>query len=338
MRVTTAVLGLMVVACSRPSAPLARPAAPQTIVEPAVAPVEPVEPRAPDVIDELAARGVYHDDFARADLYTWTTAEQVTALRRDRRLLVAEGGAGMGPSPYLRGLAAVAERGGAGRELATLLLEHPALRRRRYGWTSPYATTMGLGPVRYGDALIRVVLAPRALLLRFRPGDAEPFVAVDLRGAVVPIAELLADPGRLGAVYHVRDGPRDELPFREYVLCNEAMVAAWSVATPEIRAQVDADIELLTRLAAGPLAALPESALRSSSAPAWVSARAGALPLDHWQASLAFDNLRYRPSPGNLAAIVATLRGYDGRGEPLTQGGMNVDPADQGAQASQTSR
>ncbi len=213
--------------------------------------MESAELRAPDVIEELAARGVYHDDFARAELYTWTTAEQVTALRRDRRLLVAEGGAGMGPSPYLRGLTAVAERGGAGRELAALLLEHPALRRRRYAWTSPFATMMGLGPVRYGDALIRVVLAPRALLLRFRPGDAEPFVAVDLRGAAVPIAELLADPGRLGAVYHVRDGPRDELPFREYVLCNEAMVLAWSVATPEIQAQVDADIDLLTRLAAG---------------------------------------------------------------------------------------
>ncbi|MBK7830271.1 hypothetical protein [Nannocystis sp.] len=335
MRVTTAALGLMIVACSRPSPPLASPPAPPTIVEP---PVESAELRAPDVIEELAARGVYHDDFARAELYTWTTAEQVTALRRDRRLLVAEGGAGMGPSPYLRGLTAVAERGGAGRELAALLLEHPALRRRRYAWTSPFATTMGLGPVRYGDALIRVELAPRALLLRFRPGDAEPFVAVDLRGAAVPIAELLADPGRLGAVYHVRDGPRDELPFREYVLCNEAMVLAWSVATPEIRAQVDADIDLLTRLAAGPLAALPESALRSSSAPAWVSARAGALPLDHWQASLAFDNLRYRPSSGNIAAIVATLRGYDGRGDPLTQGGMIPAAADQGAQASQTSR
>ena len=269
-------------------------------------------------IAELAVRGVFHDDFARGVLYTWTTARQVEALREAPRLLVAEGGAGTGPSPFLRALAAIVAARGEGHELAELLLEHPALRRRRYAWTSPYATTMGLGPVRYGDALVRVELDPRALLLRFTPGAAAPFVAVDLRGEAVPLAELVAAPERLGAVYHVRDGPRDEVPFREYVLCNEAMIAAWSVATPEIRAQVEADIELLTALAAGPLAALPGPALRSSATPAWATARAGSPPIDRWHASLAFDNPRYQPSPSALAEIVATLRGYDGRGAPLT--------------------
>lgn len=313
MRVTTAALGLTVMLACRAVpgviTPVVETARPVSVV--AAAPVRR------DAVAELAAAGVFHDDFARGVLYTWTTAEQVAALRERPQLLVAEGGAGTGPSLFLRGLAAIVAARGVGHEIAALVHDHPALRRRRYAWTSPFATTMGLGPVRYGDALVRVELDPRALLLRFRPGDAEPFAVVDLRGEVVATAELLVDPSRLGAVYHVRDGPRDEVAFREYVLCSEAMIAGWSIATPEIRARVDADIELLTALAAGPLAALPDAALRSSASAAWLTARAGATPIDRWQASLAFDNPRYRPSPRNLAQIVATLRGYDGRGPPL---------------------
>lgn len=326
VRVTTAALGLgAAVACAtapqREVVPQREVAAPEREVGvPVVRPTEvssPAPERGPDAIAGLAARGVFHDDFARGVLYTWTTAEQVAALRERPRLLVAEAGVGV-LSPFLRALTAIVAGRGAGHELAAVLLEHPALRRRRYAWTSPFATTMGLGPVRYGDALVRVELDPRALLLRFRPQDREPFAAVDLQGVAVPVGELLAAPERLGAVYHVRDGPRDEVPFREYVLCNEAMIAAWSVATPEIRAQVDADTELVNALAVGPLAALPDAALRSSAAPAWASARAGATPIDRWQASLAFDNQRYRPSAANLRDIVATLRDYDGSGAPLT--------------------
>ena len=313
------------------TAPVVVPRAPTPV---RVRETPPEAPRAAglDVVVGLAARGVFHDNFARGTLYTWTTAAQVLALRERPLLLVAEASAGTGQSPYLRALAAIVAARGPGHALAAILLEHPALRRRRYAWTSPFATTMGLGPVRYGDALVRVELDPRALLLRFCPGDPEPFMVVDMRGQAVPLAELSADPQRLGAVYHVRDGARDEVPFREYVLCNEAMIAAWSVATSEIRAQVDADIEMLTALAAGPLAALPDAALHSSPTPTWVRARAGATPIDHWHASLAFANARYQPSAHNLAEIVAALRGYDGTGAPLIWRPAHT------AQSAQTSR
>lgn len=269
-------------------------------------------PVQPDPTAQLAARGVRRDDFARAVLYSWTTPTQVAALRDTPTLLVADAGVGL-PSPFLRGLGGVVQRREPGHALAAILLDDPRLRRRRYAWPSPFATTMGLGPVRYGDALIRVELDPRAIVVRFAPGDTEPFAAVDMRGAAVPIEAI--DPARIAAVYHVRDGPREVLAFREYVLCNESMIARWSVATPEIRAQVDADIELLTALADGPLVGLPEVAVRSSAAPAW--SRGGDTPIDLWHASLAFDNVRYRPSRRNLAAIVAALREYDDTGPPL---------------------
>ena len=187
-------------------------------------------PAAPGPIDLLAARGVYHDDFVRPILYTWTTPRQIAGLRDDRRLLVAEASAGEGPSLFLRELAALAKRRGPGHDVATALLKHPALVRRRYAWPSPFATTMGLGPIRYGDALIRVELDPRAIVLRFRPADDAPLGAFDMQGAPVPIAQV--DPTKIAAVYHVRDGPNEQTAYREYVLCNESMIAAWSIATP----------------------------------------------------------------------------------------------------------
>jgi len=294
----------------------------------------------PTVLDRLMARAVYHDDFARPVLYTWTTAVQIAALRADRRLLVAEARAGAGPSAYVLGLSRVVHTEAAGHELAALLLGHDGLRRRRYAWTSPFATTMGLGPYRYGDALVRVELDARAVIVRFRPGDPEPFAAVDVAGNPVPLAELIADPGRIAAVYHVRDGPREQVGFREYVLCNEARIAAWSIATPEIRAVVDDDLELLAALRGGSMAWLPAAAVRTAATTAWSTARERPTLLDGWHASLAFDNPRYKPTVGNFAAILAAMRGYDGGGAALVHRPAVVfpGPPNQGAQSDQAAR
>jgi hypothetical protein len=311
---------LMFVACATTPMPVA--------VAP-IAVVAPVVPVVPTVLERLMARAVYHDDYARPVLYTWTTAVQIEALRASRRLLVAEERAGAGPSAYVLGLRRVVHTKGAGRELAALLLGHDELRRRRYAWTSPFATTMGLGPYRYGDALVRVELDARAVIVRFRPGDAEPFAAVDVAGEAVALGELIAEPGRIAAVYHVRDGPREEVAFREYVLCNEARIAAWSIATPEIRAQVDADIELLTALRGGSMAWLPAAAVQAAATSAWATARARPTLLDGWHAGLAFDNRRYKPTSGNFAGILAAMRGYDGGGPALTSQGAQSDQAAQ---------
>jgi hypothetical protein len=306
--------------------------APETTPPALPAPAPATAPAPPTTGELLAARAVHHDAYARSVLYTWTTPPQVAALREHRRLLVAESKDGFGRSVYLRGLARLA----AEQPIAGLLLEHPGLARRRYAWPNPYATTMGLGPIRYGDCLIKVELAATAVIVRFRPADAAPFAAVDLQGRDVPIAALVADPSRIAAVYHVRDGPTDELAFREYVLVNEAQVAGWSVATPEVRAQVDADVALIEALKAE-LAWLPAAAVRAPAAPAWAAALPGMTLLDRWHASLAFDNLRYRPGRADLAAIAAALRSYDPAGEPLVHRPGAVFPG-HGGSVGQASR
>jgi hypothetical protein len=274
---------------------------------------------APSALRRLAALAVYHDDFARSVFYTWTTAAQVEALRRDRRLLVADAASGGGPTPFNRSLMALAAGSGEDAEVARVLLELPALRRRRYAWTAAYATAVPLGPRSYGDELIRVELEPSAWIARFRPGTAAPFAFVDLRGRPVAVRAALAEPSRVAAVYHVRDGADAEVPYREFVLCNAAQVRSWEVATPRLAAEVAAELELLAALRPE-FAYLPAPAVRSPAAPAWARAPERPTPLALWQATLAFAGPRYRPGPGDLAAIAAALGRYAPAGPPLVGG------------------
>lgn len=301
----------VVTACGPP--PASDPPAPPVAAEPAPAPAA-TAPATDPALAPLAARAVHDDAFARAILYTWTTAEQAAALRRSRRLLVA--GADQGePSPFVRALRRLAARGDAD---AALLLDHPGLARRRYAWPSPFATVLGLGARRYGDVLVRIELDRGAVLALFRPAAAAPFAFVDMSGRPVDPADARADPGRIAAVYHVRDGPDDEIAFREYVVINESRVAAWSLSTPELDADVDAELAVIEQLRTGPFGHLPRDAVVAPAAPAWAAAPARPTALDRWHAALAFDNLRYRPTPGNLADIVAALRARDRAGPPLT--------------------
>jgi hypothetical protein len=59
---------------------------------------------------------------------------------------------------------------------------------------------------------------------------------------------VLAEPERVAAIFHVRTESAQAVRFREYVVCSAAMVSSWSVATPAIRAELDAEIELLRML------------------------------------------------------------------------------------------
>lgn len=271
--------------------------------------------------DELVARlrphVVTHEDFARSVFYTWTTPEQIAALRSSKTLLVARANPISRNSPFLRGLAERVQRHQSGDKIAALLLEHPALDRRRYAWTSPFATVLGLGERTYGTALIKVVLRPEAVLARFDPERSPPFIFVDLQGKPVPEAAVLAAPERLGAVYHVRTrGPSDFVPFREYILCNEAMVLSFAVATDDLRERLAAEAALLRSLR-GAFAKLPRGEPAKSAVPAWPQLPATASLLASWRGALAFDNRKYRPLPANLDKIIAALAAYEGSGDPL---------------------
>lgn len=244
----------------------------------------------------LAMLAVTDGNFYRSVLYSWTSPAQIAELRQSRVLLSATSATGGFVSPFLRELALVATASGSGRELARLLLTDRGLSRRRYAWPAPFATSLGLGARTYGTSLIRIALRDDAWIGRFEPTAADPFAFVDSTNASVATAEVLAHPERIGAIFHVRHERGETI--REYVICTPAMIASWSVATPEIRAAVDRDVAML--------AAIARDQRREAS---WVPA---------WRAALAFDTARYQPTPGALAEMAAALAAYDPAGEALS--------------------
>ncbi|HEX4456043.1 MAG TPA: hypothetical protein VH143_34520 [Kofleriaceae bacterium] len=247
-----------------------------------------------DAAQQLAALSVTDEDFYRPVLYTWTTAAAIAKLRGSHQLLVATIATGGFVSPYLRALTGVAHRGGPGRDVARMLLTSSRLSRRRYAWPAPFATVLGLGPRTYGSEVIRVELKRDAWVGRFEPAAADPFRFVDATNVEVPIADVVAHPERIGAMFHVQ--PHAAVPFREFVICNPAMVASWQVATPAVRDELETERAMI-------------EALAHDSSTAWIR---------QWHAALAFDNARYRPTPDALDALAKTLAADAPTGAPLT--------------------
>lgn len=301
-------------------APTPAPAAPTPVpverVAPSIAAAPPSAP-APDPapstsLESLLERhAVGADDFVRLELYTWTTPAQIEALRAGGPLMVADAASGGRTSPYHHLLAAMDEERRPGHALASILRHTPALSRCRYAWPSPFATVLGLGPQRYGDALVRIRLRPDAVIARLDPTADPPWTLRDGEGRAVALEELLAEPTRLGAVYHLRVGDETSPKFREYVLCSPAMVEAWEVGTPAIRERVAAERRLVLDLRAGPLAALPAAQAGWRAWPQWLDAGAASQWPSRWHRALAFDNDRYRPTASNLHALAEVLAGYD---------------------------
>jgi hypothetical protein len=219
------------------------PPAPEVVAAPAFAVAAPSPD--PGLATWLREAGVTEASYARRVLYSWTSRTTADRLRRERELF-DDAQMPEGPTPYVQRLEHEAAQQGARSTLAEMLLGHPDLRRRRYAWPRPWATRLGM--VReYGDQLIAVVLRPEAIVGRFDPSAGDPWSFQDLDGRAVPLARVVADPSRLAAIHHVR---RDDDPsFREYVLCNAAMIESWSLATPAIEATIAADAQYLRALA-----------------------------------------------------------------------------------------
>ena len=257
----------------------------------------------PDVRQTLEAAAVTHDAFARRVLYTWASAAGAAKIRAEKRLLLPTEAEGY----FVKQIDALAAAGTATAEIARLLASHPSLSARRYAWTRPFATRVPLSDHPYGDVLIGVVLKPNAIVAHFEAGE---FRFADLDGNSVPLGHVLADPSRLAAVYHVATHPESGAPFREFVLCNESMIAEWSMHTPELARVLEADLRAVRALATLGLPNEPASE-------GWE--RAGERVEDLFTASLAFDTPRHRPTKENLDAL-AVLLDEAGRdvGEPLT--------------------
>ncbi len=231
----------------------------------------------------LEGAAVTDDSFARRVFYSWASDAGVARMRAEKRLILPTEREGYF-SEQIDRLAATGS--GPHAELAKLLATHPSLSSRRYAWTRPFATRVPLANVSYGDHLVRAVLEPEAIVAHFDPRAQVPFRFSDLDGNEVPLGRVLADPSSLAAIYHVAVHPQSGVPFREFVLCNESMIAEWSIGTPEIARVLDEDLAAVQSLAVTGLPADAEQLYASA---------------------LAFDTPRHRPTRENLHAMALLL-------------------------------
>ncbi len=235
---------------------------------------------APTGAAALNAYGVKDDDFARRELYSWTSEEQAARMAKEGALLWSTERAGNFRSEYLEALHRVAARKDEDGRLARVLLEHPAHRARRYAWTAAFATAAPRGLRSYGDVLVRIELAAGAVVGRFAPAERPALAFADMEGRPVPLAD--ATPARIAAIFHVRPKEGGKVAYREYIVSNALLVQRFEVGTPAVQQELEREIALLRR---GP----PELARTA------------------FEASLAFQLPAYAFEPKKLSALATLL-------------------------------
>lgn len=254
----------------------------------------------------LDARALTDDDFARTEVWSWTTEAQAALLASDRRFLRSGAGDGATRGPYQRALDELVVSSTADPTdvaLARMLSTDPALSARRYAWTTPYGTVLPRGHRSYGPVLLRIELDPEAWHARFAPDERPAFRIVDASGAPVPIAEVLASPSRLATVVHVR-AHDPQGAYREIIV--HGAVRRWSMGTPEIAARIEEDRRVLAALRRA-VQAGPRSMSRPL-APSWATRAAARRGLSsRMAATMPFDTPRHRMADESLAALEAAM-------------------------------
>ncbi|MEO8183624.1 MAG: hypothetical protein ABI895_32735 [Deltaproteobacteria bacterium] len=264
---------------------------------------------------EMAAFGVRHGDFARRTLYSWTTAEQVRELRNNPTLLTRAATAEGEP-----GRAAEVISSHANSDEVAALLAQPRFENKRFGWSNPWATLQGFGGESYGNHLLRISLREQAWLGSLIVGldGSLEWAFADVRGNPVAVSDVLGSPERLAAVYFVDlrgagCGTLNNIgsAFREYFVCNEAMLQSFELYTAEVRAEVDRSISALTGLRQALLDGRcssvefcwPDAALAE-----WGAAGGADPPLGvRYLAALAFPSAEYSPTSANVAGLLRLL-------------------------------
>jgi len=201
----------------------------------------------------FADQVLYRSKLPRRELFSWTTDEQAALLRRDRVLFNRTERPSMGPGYAFEVFQQIA-RDQALPERAALaeLLGGELFAKARYAWSEPWAIRMGWPGEDYGRNLLRIVLRPEAWVAVVTGGDLAVF---DLQNERVSLAQALANPTRLAAIFYQHDFGGSTCNgtfagsgsgYREFIVGNLAMVEEWSLGTQQIRDRLSANITQLS--------------------------------------------------------------------------------------------
>lgn len=294
-------------------------------------PSAPVSCTVPALTGEpvFAQQVFYNSLVARREFFSWTTDEQAAELRRDQVLFSRSERPGLGPGYAFNVLAQIAQNDPESeRSRLASLLGGELFAKARYAWIEPWATRMGWPDEDYGNNLVRIVLKPEAWVVLVARGGV---TVVDQQNQPVSLADALANPTRLGAIFYQKDafagGPSCQGSFisggngyREFILGNLAMVEEWSIGTEQIRDRLRDNVAQLSNF----LQRTRECPI-TSSAEQWNLTVVchwdrGGVPtseLDAYELSLAIPSDNYLAVPERIAAMIDTLQGDLFEPDPL---------------------
>jgi len=279
----------------------------------------------------FADQGVVNDNASPRVFYSWTTDEQVAELRAGGPLFSRSESPDKGPGLAMQVLAALGERGSEPMNTLAAALAGTVFAKMRFAWPNPWATLMGWPGESYGNQLLQVTLRPEAWVAFL--STAGLYVR-DAKNQRIDIAVAAAHPELIGAIYFQSESAETQVScgtfsqssvvYREFVLGNLQMVESYALATPEIKARLEADITTLTAFSAE-LACYhlpPRQAEWSEAAVCVMDGNAGDVYLGessmfNYDRALGMPSELYWPSAENLAALVAALKVSLPSGEPL---------------------
>ncbi len=280
----------------------------------------------PELFDDQA---FWKLQVARRELFSWTTDEQVAELRRDQVLFTRAERPGMGPGYAFEFLKQLAQdQNYPERAQLASVLGGELFEKARFAWSEPWATRMGWPGEDYGGNLLRIVLKPEAWVVLVKAGNLTVY---DMQNQGVPVADVLANPTRVGALLYEKDaeagGPVCNQSFvagsngyREFIVGNLAMVEEWSLGTQQIRDRLSENIARLStflqRIRACPGPGTGQS-WNFSVVCGWDFPQANVTEISAYESSLAIPSDNYRPVPERLAAMIETLRGDLFEPDPL---------------------
>ncbi|MFN3202069.1 MAG: hypothetical protein ACE366_26925 [Bradymonadia bacterium] len=289
-------------------------------------------------------------------LYTWTTKEQIFALRHGAPLLERARSPRHGLSRFDRALRATTKD--QQHPLHAHLLSDGYMS-RRFAWAQPWGTLLGWGEETYGDQLIRIELKPEALVASVQTGDRPRRWLTHPHGQPTPRPSAAEDVGKIGAVFHIHEGGRycgpsthklvgtmmvREAPaecvevgtfgsesrfYREYILFDPAQIARWSYGDRQCRAALRADIELVGQLISAQKQLSAEGLRWPPATEAWLKQPTPGRPVpsmpdEHrlrqlYIGALPWTSPPYTPERRQLKALQAALRkALKSQGKPLS--------------------
>lgn len=255
------------------SAPTDLDAGPDTALPPA----EPYRTSSlatlPECVDKEPATslralvGIWHERPFLPRIYSYTTPEQVAALRGGGPLF-SKATTDSGHRGFVFDVLETRKRDGDSEEqrVATELLG-TRFELGRFGW--PFLAGTRISPERYGNEILSITFRPNSLFVAFSH-SGRGFQFFDVAGTPVATNLALASPERIGAFLFMNDtgvsygslgpgvshpgscNPRStSLTYREFYLANPSMVSEWSLGTQAIVDRIEAEVADLRALVRG---------------------------------------------------------------------------------------